>query len=61
LPRIEEPPLLQLKPAHDYDVAFLFPGPPQSLGVASHTNSAMGGERRFNSIKATPAFFSELM
>lgn len=37
-----------------------FPALRSSFGVASHTSWPLGGETRFNSNKATPAFFNEV-
>ena len=50
----------RLKPMLHVRAAYL-PALRRSLGVASQSSSPLGGTRRFNSTRATPAFFSEEM
>jgi hypothetical protein len=38
-----------------------FPARRSNFGGASQTNCPFGGETRFNSINATPAFFRDVM
>src|SRR5260370_42534342 len=42
------------------DSPLYFPARRNSFGVASHTNSPIGGDSRFNSTNATPTFFNEV-